>query len=120
MKERVIKMYFSGDLKFDTDEQAHEFYHALGRMVAYGINGTLPGLSAVSIGIDTRQEITGAYYPQRHRVEGSYGDNKPFYALDDTLDHFMGKSKELGHVFVMGAVPRPETPNTKFHYSFHT
>lgn len=117
MKERVIRMYFNNELRFESDEQAREFYYALGRMCAYGVNGDNPGLSVVNMTID-RNEVTGAYYPQLTRVEGSYEVNRKFYELDDAFKPFM--TSEHGRAFVMGAVPRPETPSMKFHYSFHS
>jgi hypothetical protein len=118
MKERIIRMYFADELRFNSDEQAREFYYALGRMCAFGANDGRPGLSVVNVTIDRRDEITGAFYPQLERVEGSYETNKKFYAIDDAFKPFI--TDKNGHVFVMGAIPRTDTENNKFYYSFHT
>jgi hypothetical protein len=120
MKERVIRMYCGADLKFDSEDEAREFYYALGRMCAYGINGDTPGVGVVNLTIDHRKykEITAAFHPPMQRLEGSYEINKKFYNLDDAFKPFT--TGEEGHVFVMGAIPRPETATEKFHYSFHS
>ena len=120
MKERIIKMYYQPEeLRFETDDEANAFYYALGRMAAYGLNGDKDGLAIVNMVIDKRKEITCAYYPPRKRADyGTYSENKIFYDLDAAFTPFT--NNELGHVFVMGAVPRAETDTIKFHYSFHS
>lgn len=120
MKERIIKMYYQPDeLRFETDDEANAFYYALGRMAAYGLNGDKKGLAIISMVIDKRKEITCAYYPPRSpTVAGAYSDNKMFYDLEAAFTPFT--NSELGHVFVMGAVPRAASEVNKFHYSFHS
>lgn len=120
MKERIIRMFYQPEeLKFETDDEAREFYHALGRMAVYGLNGDPEGLSIINMVVDKRKEITCAYYPSRKRADyGTYSENKIFHDLDAAFTPFT--NNELGHVFVMGAVPRAATETDKFRYSFHS
>ena len=109
--ERIVKIgYAVEDTKFETDEELNAFYTALGRMVAYAMASDQPrDIELVTMNIDKRHEITGAYFKQWKRGE-TYDENRPMYKLDEALDEF-----RKGQPFVMGAVPRDEGVRYGFH-----
>jgi hypothetical protein len=110
--QRIISLHYDpSDFKWDSDEKLEAFQKALGRMVMFGMaNDQARDVELVSIGVDRRLEMTGAYYPTWARGD-SYQANTPQYAMDAAIATFT----ELGRPFVMGGVPREDGTRYSFH-----
>lgn len=114
LHRRVIEFtFFSGDLlMFETDQQAQEWYAAVGRLVAYGLHGQKDvghyTVDLVQVQVHDKDEMTACYYkPEPARVTKDNGCTdytkvQPEYELQTFIN---GIRQRVGdHPFVMGAV----------------
>ena len=114
LHRRVIEFtFFSGDLlMFETDQQAQEWYAAVGRLVAYGLHGQKDvghyTVDLVQVQVHDKDEMTACYYkPEQGRITDDEGftDYTKVQPEDELAKFVSGvKQRVADRPFVMGAV----------------
>lgn len=111
--QRIISLtYFEGDLPtFPTDDEARDWFYALGRMVAYGLirePASEDTVQLTTVQLD-RTEITGVFFPKMvaHNLKWEDGSNRYSGSTKAEVDAFvdgLGEKTQPTRPFVMGAV----------------
>ena len=114
LHRRVIEFtFFSGDLPmFETDQQAQEWYAAVGRLVAYGLHAQKEighdTVDLVQVQVRDKDEMTACYYnPEPASVKDAdgftdYSKAQPEYELHKFI---VAVQQRIGdRPFVIGAV----------------
>ena len=112
--------YFADQMEFKTGEVRQAFYASLGRMLAYQMENEQAGRRLVTMGINKDRdgclELTAAYYrplPTREYDSQYYGTVDQ--VMTDAIQKFSTEASALGHVFVMGGIPRDGGKTYSFH-----
>ena len=114
LHRRVIEFtFFSGDLPmFETDQQAQEWYAAVGRLVTYPLYSRSAvehdTVDLVQVQVRDKNEMVACYYkaePACNRLEDGWMDWEKPQPERELADYVGSVRQRTGdHPFVMGAV----------------